>query len=157
MQSWTRRVALGGAVLVGIAAIAWVVVRQTGGSRDDEYLVFGVLAYAFIGYAAIVTFQAWRRRGDATGGGVEGYLARHPQVVEAVGEPVEVGMPPGSTGRGHGQANVVAEVAGPRGEARVELALARLGREWEVLNGALLVEGRRVPLEADSSGDSEPA
>ncbi len=89
---------------------------------------------------------------------MEGYLARHPQVVETVGEPVEVRMPPGSTGRGHGQANVIADVSGPRGEARAELALARLGREWEVLDGALLIDGRRVPLdEGSNSEDSEPA
>ncbi|MGI9538827.1 MAG: cytochrome c oxidase assembly factor Coa1 family protein [Miltoncostaeaceae bacterium] len=157
MQSWSRRIALGGAVLFGLFAIAWIVVNRSGGSRDDLNLVAGVLVYAFLAFVAVVTFLAWRGRGDSPRGGVEGYLQHHPRVIESVGEPVEVRMPPGATGRGHGQANVVAEVAGPRGEARAELALARLGREWEVLSGTLLAEGRRVELESSGSGESEPA
>lgn len=157
MQSWSRRIALGGAVLFGLFAIAWIVVSRSGGSDDDLNIVVGVLVYAFLGFAAVVTFLAWRRRGGGPRGGVEGYLQGHPLVVEAVGEPVEVRMPPGATGRGHGQANVVAEVTGPRGEARAELALARLGREWEVLGGTLQVDGRNLQLEGSSgSGESEP-
>jgi hypothetical protein len=69
-------------------------------------------------------------------------------VARAVGEPVAVGEPEGEVPRGEGpaQVNLVVPVSGPADAGQVDLVMARLAREWEVLSATLVVDGDRVPL-----------
>jgi hypothetical protein len=86
-------------------------------------------------------------------------VSRHPAVAEVVGSPVHVGSPEGDVPAGAAtaaQANLAIPVSGPEGEARVDLVMARVAREWEVLSGTLVTDGEQVPLAAgppEGSGD----
>ena len=63
-----------------------------------------------------------------------------------IGHPLQVTVPQVPAGDAPGQANLTVEVAGPLATGTVEMILARLGREWEVLNAVLVTDGERVPL-----------
>ncbi len=145
---WYRPVLIGGAVTLGAFAIVALVIRRSGGSDETLSIAGGVLAYSFLAFALVVGARALRRRNRGARDAIERFLADHPRVIEEVGEPVRVEVP-SAVARGlrrPGQANVGAELSGPRGNARAELVMARLGRDWEVLTAALEVDGRRVAL-----------
>jgi hypothetical protein len=59
-----------------------------------------------------------------------------------------VGRPEGDvpTGTGAAQANLVVPVSGPADSGHVDLVMARIGRDWEVLSATLVVDGDRVRL-----------
>jgi len=145
---WYRPVLIGGAVTLGAFAIVALVIRRSGGSDETLSVAGGAMAYGFLAFALVVAARAWRRRSRGARDAIERLLADHPRVIEEVGEPVGVKVP-AEVVRGlrrPGQANVSAELSGPRGQARAELVMARLGRDWEVLTAALEVDGRRVAL-----------
>ena len=70
------------------------------------------------------------------------------QSVAAVGAPAEVGDPEGDVpaGSGAAQANLVVPVSGPADSGHVDLVMARIARDWEVLSATLVVDGDRVKL-----------
>jgi Cytochrome oxidase complex assembly protein 1 len=81
-------------------------------------------------------------------------------VASAVGRPVAAGEPEGEgpAGGGAAQANLRVPVSGPADEGRVDLVMARVAREWEVLSATLVVDGDRVRLAegfAESSVDDD--
>jgi hypothetical protein len=69
-------------------------------------------------------------------------------VLAAVGAPAEVSSPEGEvpTGTGAAQANLVVPVSGPVDSGHVDLVMARIARDWEVLSATLVVDGDRVKL-----------
>jgi hypothetical protein len=71
-----------------------------------------------------------------------------------------VGAPEGEgpTGSGAAQANLVVPVSGPGDSGQVDLVMARIARDWEVLSATLVVDGDRVRLAeglADATGDDD--
>jgi hypothetical protein len=148
LRATQRTILLTGALLFGAFAVVAVVFRSLDVSQETLSIVGGAFAYVFIAAVAVILALAWRRRGRDAAGAAERFVARHPAVLTAVGEPVEVGRPEGEVPRGSGaaQANLVVPVRGPTGSGRVDLVMARLGREWEVLSATLVVDGDRVRL-----------
>lgn len=144
----SRSVLIVGAVLFGAFAIVAFTFRRTGVSQETLSIVAGVFAYAFLAAVAWIVVSGWRRRGRDAAGAAERFVARHPAVLESVGRPVRVGRPEGDvpTGSGAAQANLVVRVSGPDGVGRVDLVMARLARQWEVLSATLVVDGDRVRL-----------
>ena len=143
-------VLVAGVLFGGFAVVAFVFRRQ---HISDETLsiVGGVMAYAFLALVVVVLWRSWRRARRQPGAAARRYVSRHPAVAEVVGSPVHVGEPEGDVPTGAGtaaQANLAVPVSGPDGEAQVDLVMARIAREWEVLSGTLVADGERVPLAA---------
>jgi hypothetical protein len=143
-----RLITLTGAVLFAVFFVVAFLVRNAGvGSEDTLSMIAGLLAYAFIAFAAVVAFRAWRRRPQAAERAIHSYLSTHPAVLSWLGTPLEVRVPGDLEARDvPGQTNAVVDVEGPLGAAQADLVLARLGREWEVLQAVLVLDGERVKL-----------
>lgn len=154
----SRKVLIVGAVLFGAFAIVAFTFRRTGVSQETLSIVGGVFAYVFLAAVAWIVVASWRRRGRDAAGAAERFVARHPAVLEWVGHPVDVGRPEGEvpSGSGPAQANLMVPIGGPDGVGRVDLVMARLSRQWEVLSATLVVDGDRVRLaEGPAEGRSD--
>lgn len=149
-----RLLMLTGGVMFGVFLIVAFTFRRLDVSQDTLSVVGGTFAYGFLAAAAVILVRGWLRRGLPVEPAIARYLEGHPAVVQEVGTPVSVQVPPEVRGwaRGHAQANVRVDVTGPAGVAVADLVMARLGREWEILSGALVLDGRRVPLEGAAPG-----
>jgi hypothetical protein len=134
--------------LFGLFLVVAFVFRRTGGSQETLSVIAGVTAWVFLVAAAVILVRGWRGRGGDALGAAARYVGSHPAVARAVGEPVAVGEPEGEVPRGEGpaQVNLVVPVSGPADAGQVDLVMARLAREWEVLSATLVVDGDRVPL-----------
>jgi hypothetical protein len=134
--------------LFGIFLVVAFVFRRTGGSQETLSVIAGATAWVFLVAAAVILVRGWRGRGGDALGTATRYVSAHPAVIRAVGRPVAVGAPEGEVPRGEGaaQVNLMVPVAGPADEGHVDLVMARLAREWEVLSATLVVDGDRVPL-----------
>lgn len=142
-----RIITLVGAAMFGVFFIIAFVVRRTSIDDDHVNLVAGLLAYGFLAFVVILLLRGRRRRPGAVQRAATRYLSGHPAVVSWLGTPVSVTLPGGEDGGGSpGQMSVTVEVAGPLGSASADLVLARLGREWEVLQAVLVLDGERVRL-----------
>ena len=147
-------VMVAGVLFGGFAVVAFVFRRQHI-SDATLSIVGGVMAYAFLALVAVLLWRGWRRARQQPGAAARRYLSRHPAVAEVVGSPVHVGPPEGDApadGAPAAQANLAIPVSGPEGEARVDLVMARIAREWEVLSGTLVADGELVPLAAGPEG-----
>jgi hypothetical protein len=151
-----RTVLLVGAFMFGTFAVVAFVFRRLDISQDTLSIVGGVFAYFFLVVVAVVAIRGWRRRLRDPDRAAARYVARHPAVVAAVGRPVDVGRAQGlmPSGGGAAQANLVVPVSGPEGEGWVDLVMARLGRDWEVLSATLVTDGDRVRL-AEGPADED--
>jgi hypothetical protein len=142
-----RAVVLAAAVMFAAFFVVAFVFRRLGVDQDTLSIVAGVFAYAYLGLAAVIGVRAWRARPSGGARAVRRYLTMQPAVEDWVGSPVEVEVPVLRDDAGHpGQANVTVAVSGPRGTATADLVLARLGREWEVLQAELVRDGERMRL-----------
>jgi hypothetical protein len=142
-----RAVVLAAAAMFAVYFVVAFTFRRLGVGIDALSVVAGVFAYAYLGLAALIGIRAWRTRPTGGARAVRRYLSAQPAVEDWVGAPVEVEVPPLTDDARHGgQANVTATVRGPRGTATADLVLARLGREWEVLQAELVRDGERVRL-----------
>lgn len=155
-----RTLLLAAAWIFGVFLVVAAVFRGADGSQRTLSVVAGVFAYAFIAVAAVILFRGWRRRGMDAGRAATRYVAEHPAVPAAVGRPVEVGVPEGEvpTGTGAAQANLVVPVSGPADSGQVDLVMARIARDWEVLSATLVVDGDRMSLAeglSDGPGDDD--
>lgn len=144
----SRRVLLTGAVVFGTFLVVAFIFRRAGVSQETLSIVGGVFAYGFLTAVVAILVMGWRRRGRDAAGTAERFVARHPAVLTSVGRPVRVGRPEGEvpSGSGAAQANLIVPVGGPKGDGRVDLVMARLARQWEVLSATLVVDGDRVRL-----------
>ena len=146
-----RTLMLVAGVIFGVFLIVAFIFRRLDISQETLSIVGGVMAYLFLAAVAVVLWRGWRRARRQPGAAAARYVSRHPAVAEVGGSPVEVGPPEGDVplvGGTAAQANVEVPVSGPEGEARVDLVMARIAREWEVLSGTLVAGGERVPLAA---------
>lgn len=146
-----RTLMLVAGVLFGSFAVVAFVFRRQHISDGRLSIVGGVMAYAFLALIVVVVWRSWRRARHQPGAAAKRYVSRHPAVAEVVGTPVHVGPPEGDVplaGATAAQANLMVPVSGPEGDARVNLVMARIAREWEVLSGTLVAGGERVPLAA---------
>jgi hypothetical protein len=146
-----RTLMLVAGVMLGAFLIVAFVFRRLDISQETLSIVGGVMAYLFLAVVAVVLWRGWRRARHQPGPAAVRYVSRHPAVAEVVGSPVHVGPPEGDVPAGGGtaaQANLAVPVSGPEGDARVDLVMARIAREWEVLSGTLVAGGERVPLAA---------
>lgn len=140
-----RALTMGAAVMFGVFFIAAAIATGYAG-RDGASVVAGVLAYSYLLYAAVLVGHHLLKRPKGAERAVHAYLRHHPAMGAWIGEPVKVVVPSPPGAEGPGTAGVTAEVSGPVGSGTVELNLARLGREWEVLDAVLVTDGERVPL-----------
>jgi hypothetical protein len=143
-----RTLLLAAAWMFGLFFVVAAVFRGLDASQDTLAVVAGVFAYAFIAVAAVILFRGWRRRGRDAAGTATRFVEGHPAVSAAVGSPAEVGDPEGEVpaGTGAAQANLVVPVSGPADSGHVDLVMARIARDWEVLSATLVVDGDRVKL-----------
>jgi hypothetical protein len=143
-----RALMITAAWLFGIFLVVAFVFRRVDGSQETLSVIAGVTAWVFLVAAAVILFRGWRGRGTDAVGAATRYVQGHPSVLRAVGRPLEVGAPEGEVpgGVGPAQMNLVVPVSGPADEGQVDLVMARLGRDWEVLSATLVVDGDRVPL-----------
>ena len=143
-----RHLMFAAAWIFGVFLIVAFVFRRTDSSQETLGVIAGVAAYAFLVAAAVILVRGWRRRGTDAAAAATRYVDGHPVVSRAVGRPMEVGEVVGEVpgGEGAAQANLVIPVAGPADEGEVELVMARIAREWEVLTATLVVDGDRVRL-----------
>lgn len=143
-----RTLMLAAAWMFGLFFVVAAVFRGLDASQDTLAVVAGVFAYAFIAMAAFILLRGWRRRGRDAAGAASRFVEGHPAVLAAVGSPAEVGSPEGEipAGTGAAQANLVVPVSGPADSGHVDLVMARIGRDWEVLSATLVVDGDRVRL-----------
>jgi membrane protein implicated in regulation of membrane protease activity len=151
-----RTILLTGALVLGVFFLVAFGFRRAGVSQET----LSIVAYLFLAAVVATLVIGWRRRGGDAASAAERFVGRHPAVVESVGRPLEVGRPEGEVpaGRGAAQANLMVPVSGPGGTGTVDLVMARLARQWEVLSATLLVDGDRVrlaegPREAFSEDD----
>lgn len=155
-----RTLMLTAAWLFGIFLVVAFIFRRVNASQHTLSIIAGMTAYVYLVAAALILFRAWRRRSRDAGLAAKVFVAGHPAVPLAVGRPVEVGHPEGEipAGKGPAQANLVVPVSGPADEGQVDLVMARMSRDWEVLSATLVVDGDRVSLAeglADTSTDDE--
>lgn len=155
-----RTLMLTAAWIFGVFLIVAAVFRAKDGSQHTLSIVAGVFAYLFLAAAAVILFRGWRRRGQDASGAAVRFVEGHPAVLTAVGMPVEVGSPEGEvpTGTGAAQANLVVPVSGPADSGHVNLVMARIARDWEVLSATLVVDGDQVRLAeglSDTVGDDD--
>lgn len=155
-----RQLMIAAAWVFGVFLVVAFTFRRVDGSQATLGVIAGVAAYLFLVAAAIILVRGWRRRGtDAATAALE-YVEGHPVVGRAVGRPTEVGDVAGEVpaGEGAAQANLVIPVSGPADEGEVELVMARIAREWEVLSATLVVDGDRIRLSggrAESTVDDD--
>lgn len=154
-----RSLMLTAAWLFGIFLVVAFVFRRVDGSQETLSVIAGVTAWVFLVAAAVIVFRAWRTRGGDAPGVAVRYVGAHPAVARAVGVPVEVGTPEheGGPHDGAAQLNLMVPVSGPADEGHVDVVMARLAREWEVLSATLVVAGDRVPLAGGGGGGEVPA
>ena len=155
-----RILMLTAAWIFGIFLVIAFVFRRLDASQETLGVVAGVAAYVFLAATVFILWRGWRRGSRDARATATRFVVRHPGVIAAVGEPVEVGEPEGEipTGSGAAQANLAMPVYGPDDEGRVDLVMARIARHWEVLSATLVVDGDRVRLAeglAESSGDDD--
>ena len=155
-----RALMITAAWLFGIFLVVAFVFRRVDGSQETLSVIAGVTAWVFLVAAAVILFRGWRGRGTDAVGAATRYVQGHPSVLRAVGRPLEVGAPEGEVpgGVGPAQMNLVVPVSGPADEGHVDLVMARLGRDWEVLSATLVVDGDRVRLAeglSDATGDDD--
>ena len=155
-----RRLMLTAAWLFGVFLVIAFVFRRMDGSQETLSVIAGVTAYVFLVIAAVILYRGWRRHDRDAALAATRFVERHPAVPLAVGRPVEVGHPEGEipTGKGPAQANLRVPVSGPVDEGHVDLVMARLSRNWEVLSATLVVDGDRVSLAeglADAASDDD--
>jgi hypothetical protein len=153
-----RTILLTGAALFVAFAVVAFVFRRLDVSQETLSIVGGGFAYVFLVAVAVILLRAWRARRRDAGTVAARYAVAHPAVRTAVGDPVRAEHPQGEVpgGRAPAQANLAVPVSGPRGSARIDLVMARLGRDWEVLSGTLVVDGERVPLgEGPAAGPAD--
>lgn len=155
-----RTILLVGGVVLGVFFLVAFTFRRAGVSQETLSIVGGVLAYVFLMAVVVILVIGWRRRGGDAAGAARRFVSRHPAVLESVGRPLEVGVPQGTVpaGRGAAQANLMVPVSGPGGMGMVDLVMARMARQWEVLSATLMVHGDEVrladgPAEALSDDD----
>jgi hypothetical protein len=153
-----RTLMLAAAWIFGVFLVVAAIFRAQDGSQATLAVVAGAFAYAFLAVAAVILVRGWRRRGQDAARAATRFVSAHPAVAAAVGRPVRVGDPEGEipSGSGAAQANLAVPVAGPADEGRVDLVMARITRDWEVLTATLVVDGDRVRLAegfAESVGD----
>lgn len=143
-----RRLMLTAAWLFGIFLVIAFVFRRLDASQETLGVIAGIAAYVFLAAAAFILWRGWRKGSQDAAAAAKRFVAGHPGVAAAVGEPVEVGEPEGEvpSGSGAAQANLVVPVYGPQDEGRVDLVMARIARHWEVLSATLVVDGDRVRL-----------
>ncbi len=151
-----RALMLTAAWTFGIFLIVAAVFRSTDSSQKTLSVVAGFFAYAFLAAAAIILVRGWRRRGQDAERAAISFVSGHPAVASAMGRPLEVGAPEGEipSGNGPAQANLEVPVSGPADSGQVDLVMARIARDWEVLSATLVVDGDRVKL-ADGFGESQ--
>ncbi len=152
-----RTIMLAAAWIFGAFLIVAAVFRSMDGSQRTLSLVAGAFAYLFLAAAAAILVRGWRRRGQGAAGAATRFVSGHPAVRAAVGEPAEVGTPEGAvpSGTGAAQANLVVPVSGPSGVGQVDLVMARIARDWEVLSATLVTGGDRVKLAEASADDNQ--
>ncbi len=143
-----RALMITAAWLFGIFLVVAFVFRRVDASQETLSVIAGVTAWVFLVAAAVILFRGWRNRGDDAVGAASRYVNGHPVVARAVGRPMQVGTPEdgGPMAAGAAQLNLVVPVSGPADDGHVDLVMARLAREWEVLSATLVVDGDRVPL-----------
>ncbi len=143
-----RTLMLTAAWIFGVFLVVAAVFRSVDGSQHTLSIVAGVFAYAFLAAAAVILLRGWRRRGQDAARAATRFVAEHPAVLSAVGRPAQVGAPEGEvpSGTGAAQANLVVPVSGPADSGQVDLVMARIARDWEVLSATLVVDGDRVRL-----------
>lgn len=151
-----RQLMISAAWIFGVFLVVAFTFRRVDGSQATLGVIAGIAAYLFLVAAAIILVRGWRRRGTDAVTAALSYVDGHPVVGRALGRPTAVGDVVGEVpgGEGAAQANLVVPVAGPADEGEVELVMARIGREWEVLSATLVVDGDRVRL---SGGRAETA
>jgi hypothetical protein len=131
--------------MFGVFFIAAAVATGYAG-RDGASVVAGVMSYGYLMYAAVIVGHRYLRRPRGAERAVRAYLEHHPAMSSWIGRPVRVEAPDMPGPDGPGTASVTVAVSGPVGRGTVEMNLARLNREWEVLDAVLLTDGERVPL-----------
>ena len=153
-----RTLMLAAAWIFGAFLVVAAVFRSTDASQKTLSVLAGACAYVFLAAAAVILLRGWRRRGRDAAGAAKRFVTNHPGVLSAVGRPIEVGEPGGEVpaGTGAAQANLVVPVSGPADAGQVDLVMARIARDWEVLSATLVVDGDRVRLAegfSETSGD----
>ena len=155
-----RRLMLAAAWIFGAFLVVAAVFRGLDGSQHTLSIVAGGFAYLFLAVAVVILWRGWRARASDAAAAAARFVAAHPAVLSAVGRPVEVGHPQGEvpSGTGAAQANLVVPVSGPADSGQVDLVMARIARDWEVLSATLVVDGDRVRLAeglAETDGDDD--
>lgn len=155
-----RRLMLAAAWIFGAFLVVAAVFRAQDLSQHTLSIVAGGFAYGFLAVAVVILWLGWRARGTDAAAAASRFVAAHPAVLSAVGRPVQVGRPEGEvpSGSGAAQANLVVPVSGPADSGQVDLVMARIARDWEVLSATLVVDGDRVRLAeglADADGDDD--
>lgn len=155
-----RRLMLAAAWIFGIFLVIAFTFRRLDASQETLGVIAGISAYVFLAAAVFILWRGWQKGSRDAAATAVRFVARQPAVVEAVGEPVEVGDPEGEipSGSGAAQANLTIPVYGPEDEGRVDLVMARIARHWEVLSATLVVDGDRVRLAeglGESAGDED--
>jgi hypothetical protein len=140
--------------IFGVFLVVAFTFRRLDASQETLGVIAGVAAYVFLAAAVFILWRGWRRGSRDAGATARRFAEGHPAVVEALGEPVETDPPEGEvpSGSGAAQANLGVPVRGPDGDGRVDLVMARISRNWEVLSATLVVDGDRVRL-ADGRDD----
>ncbi len=152
-----RTLMLAAAWIFGAFFVVAAVFRGLDASQETLGVVAGFFAYGFIAVAAVILVRGWRRRGQDAALAARRFVEGHPAVLSAVGRPAEVGRPEGEipSGTGAAQANLVVPVSGPADSGQVDLVMARIARDWEVLSATLVVDGDRVRLAEGLSDDAD--
>jgi hypothetical protein len=143
-----RQLMITAACIFAVFLVIAFTFRRLDASQETLGVIAGISAYVFLAAAAFILWRGWRRGGRDAAATARRYAEGHPAVVDALGEPVEADAPEGEipSGSGAAQANLTVPVRGPEGEGRVDLVMARIARNWEVLSATLVVEGGRVRL-----------
>ncbi|WP_217915393.1 cytochrome c oxidase assembly factor Coa1 family protein [Miltoncostaea marina] len=149
-----RSLMIAAAWIFGVFLVVAFVWRRADADQDTLGIVAGVAAYLFLAVAAVILVRGWRRRGADALGAAARYVDGHPEILRAVGRPMAIGEPEGEVpgGEGAAQANLVVPVQGPAEEGAVELVMARISRDWEVLSATLVIDGDRVRLSEGRAG-----
>lgn len=136
----SRSLVMGGATMLGLFAIVSIVLGGSDSRDDNLSVAAGVFAYAFIAFALIVGFFAWRGKElRAVHRQAEQFIDEHPTVRREIGEPVDVRMRPTRSERSEdgGQITMPALVAGPLGEGDASAVAIRIGEDWSIAGGSL--------------------
>lgn len=150
-----RTLMIAAAWIFGAFLIVAAVFRAQDGSQKTLSVVAGFFAWGFLAVAGVILIRGWRGRGKGAESAALRFVRDHPVVCAAVGSPVEVGEAKGEipSGSGAAQANLAVPVVGPVDSGRVDLVMARISRDWEVLSATLVVGGDRVKLSEAPAGE----